>query len=137
MAYDIIHDLKAKDIFELRHVLGWKEISIKQLKKGLNNTMFKISIKDNGKIIACGRLIGDYSCKGLLSDIIVHPDYQKQGLGKVIVKTLLDMVNNSLEKGELFQIEATPTYGNKEFYVKCGMKYKPENQDGVYIWLKK
>ena len=27
--------------------------------------------------------------------------------------------------------------GNRDFYVKCGMKYKPENQDGVYIWIKK
>ena len=26
---------------------------------------------------------------------------------------------------------------NREFYIKCGMKYKPENQDGVYVWIKK
>lgn len=137
MIYDVIHDLTAEDIMELRKVLGWKEISCDQFKKGLENTMFKISIKHNGKIIACGRLIGDYSCKGLLSDIMVHPNYQKQGLGKAIVTTLLDMVKDSLNKGDLFQIEAAPTNGNRDFYIKCGMKYKPENQDGVYIWLKK
>ena len=137
MVYEVFHDLKASDIVELRKVLGWKEISENQFKKGLENTMFKMSIKHNGKIVACGRLIGDYSCKGLLSDIMVHPDYQKQGLGKAIVTTLLDMAIDSLEEGELFQVEATPTAGNKNFYVKCGMKYKPENQDGVYIWLKK
>lgn len=137
MVYDVIHDLIPEDIIELRKVLGWKEIGYDQLKKGLEHTMFKISIKHNGKIVACGRIVGDYSCKGLLSDIMVHQDYQKQGLGKAIVTTLLDMVEDSLDKGELFQIEATPTVGNKDFYVKCGMKYKPENQDGVYVWLKK
>lgn len=137
MKYEVLYDLEASNIVELRRVLGWKEIDVHQLEKGLKNTMFKVSIKDNGKIIACGRLIGDYSCKGLLSDIMVHPDYQKQGLGKVVVTTLIKMVNDSLKEGELFQIEATPTKGNIEFYVKCGMKYKPENQDGVYIWLKK
>ena len=137
MVYDVSHDLRAEDIVELRKILGWKDISVKQFKKALKNTMFKMSIKHNGQIIACGRLIGDYSCKGLLSDIMVHPDYQKQGLGKAIVTTLLDMTKDSLQEGELFQIEATPTLGNKDFYINCGMKYKPENQDGVYLWLKK
>ena len=137
MDYEIINDLVPDDIIELRRVLGWKEINYTQFEKGLKNTMYKISIKFDGKIIACGRLIGDYSCKGLLSDIMVHPDYQKKGLGKIIVTTLLNRVQESLNVGELFQVEATPTSGNKDFYVKCGMKYKPENQDGVYVWLKK
>ena len=47
------------------------------------------------------------------------------------------MTKQTLKEGELFQIEATPTSGNRDFYIKCGMKYKPENQDGTYIWIKK
>lgn len=137
MEYELEYDLKYNDIIELRNILGWKYINEKQIKKGLEHTMFKVSIKVEGKIVACGRLIGDYSCKGLLSDIMVHPNYQKKGYGKIVVTTLLNLVKNELEEGELFQVEATPTANNKDFYVKCGMKYKPENQDGVYIWLKK
>lgn len=34
-------------------------------------------------------------------------------------------------------LEASPACGKREFYIKCGMKYKPENQDGVYLWIKK
>ncbi|MBR1386741.1 MAG: GNAT family N-acetyltransferase [Bacilli bacterium] len=137
MNYEIIHDIKSEDIIYLREILGWKKISIEQFDKALNNTMYKVSIKNDKDIIACGRLIGDYSCKGLLSDILVNPKYQKQGFGKMIVCELLDMVKNNLKENEKFQIEASPTNGNREFYIKCGMKYKPENQDGVYIWLEK
>ena len=136
MEYTVIKNLKPEDLIRLREALGWKNISYEQIQKGLENTMHKISIEKDGQVIACGRLIGDYSCKGLLSDIMVHPDYQKMGLGKIVVTTLLKMVQASLKEGELFQIEATPTAGNTDFYVKCGMKYKPENQAGVYVWLK-
>ena len=137
MEYSVIHDINPIDFINLRKVLGWKEINSKQVEKGLNWTMCKVSVKVDNKTIALGRLVGDYSCKGVLSDILVHPDYQKQGFGKIVVTTLLKMVQDNLSDGEVFQIEATPTSGNRDFYVKCGFKYKPQNQDGVYVWLKK
>ena len=137
MEYSVIHDINPIDFINLRKVLGWKEINSKQVEKGLNRTMCKVSVKVDNKTIALGRLVGDYSCKGVLSDILVHPDYQKQGFGKIVVTTLLKMVQDNLSNGEVFQIEVTPTSGNRDFYVKCGFKYKPQNQDGVYVWLKK
>jgi len=137
MEYSVIYDIDSIDLLKLRRVLGWKEINIKQIEKALENTMCKISIKTDNEVVAIGRLVGDYSCKGVLSDILVHPDYQGKGFGKIVVTSLLEMVNDSLSEGDVFQIEATPTCGNRDFYIKCGFKYKPQNQDGVYIWLKK
>ena len=137
MNFNILYDIDAKDLFEMRKKLGWKEIGIRQLEIGLSNTMYKISIKEGNDIVALGRLIGDYSCKGLLSDILVDPKYQGKGYGKIVVTSLINMVKENLKEGELFQIEATPPKGNLDFYIKCGLKYKPENQDGVYIWIKK
>ena len=81
--------------------------------------------------------MSDYSCKGVLSDIMVNPEYQKKGYGKIVVTRLFEMISNNLKEGEKYQIEATPTNGNRDFYVKCGMKYKPENQDGTYLWIEK
>lgn len=136
MDYIVIKDLTSNDLSYLRNLLGWKEISLEQLEKGLNNTEYKITIKNDKDIIAVGRVVSDYSCKGLLSEIIVNPKYQKQGFGKIVVTSLIDMIKNNLKEGELFQLEASPTKGNRDFYIKCGMKYKPENQDGVYLWIK-
>lgn len=138
MDYKIADKIKPQDMVYMRKLVNWnKEITIKQFEKALNNTMFMIKIYDDFDIIAIGRLVGDYATKGLLSDIIVNPKYQKKGFGKIVVKYLIDKVYESLGENEFFQIEATPTFSNKDFYVKCGMKYKPENQDGVYIWLNK
>lgn len=133
----IVDSLSAEDLYSLRESLGWKLLSIKQLERALKKTMCMVSIIKDDKCIACGRVVGDYSTKGVLSDILVRPDYQKNGYGKLVVTHLLKRIENVLSPGEQFQLEATPTHGNREFYVKCGMKYKPENQDGVYVWIKK
>lgn len=127
----IVDSLGAKDLYSLRECLGWKLLSIEQLERALKNTMCMVSIMKDDKCIACGRVVGDYSAKGVLSDILVHTDFQKHGYGKLVVTHLLKRIEDVLDLGEQFQLEATPTYGNREFYVKCGMKYKPENQDGV------
>ena len=133
----IVDSLGAKDLYSLRECLGWKLLSIEQLERALKNTMCMVSIMKDDKCIACGRVVGDYSAKGVLSDILVHPDFQKHGYGKLVVTHLLKRIEDVLDLGEQFQLEATPTNGNREFYMKCGMKYKPENQDGVYLWIKK
>lgn len=135
--YTILKDISTEDFCKIRKALGWKEINYKQVKKALDNTMYKVSIFLDSEVIAIGRLVGDYSCKGVLSDIMVIPEYQGLGIGKAVVTTLLEMVKEGLEIGDKFQIEATPTVGNRDFYIKCGMKYKPENQDGVYLWTEK
>ena len=133
----IIDNIESIDLFSLRESVGWKKLSIRQIEIALINTMCMVSIIKDNKCIACGRVVGDKSMKGVLSDIIVHPDYQKHGYGKIVVTNLLEQISNYLDEGEQFQLEATPTNGNREFYMKCGMKYKPENQDGVYLWIKK
>ena len=138
MKYILLNDIKPEELMYMRKLVCWnKPITIDQYKKALDNTMYKVLIKNDSDIIGLGRLVGDYSCKGLLSDIIVNPKYQGKGYGKIIVTSLIEQVRNSLSAGEVFQIEAAPTYGNRDFYIKCGMKYKPQNQDGVYIWIEK
>lgn len=133
----IVDSLSAKDLYSLRECLGWKLLSIEQLERALKNTMCMVSIIKDDKCIACGKVVVDYSAKGVLSDILMPPHYQKSGYGKLVVTHLLKRIEDVLDPGEQFQLEATPTYGNREFHVKCGMKYKPENQDGVYVWIKK
>ena len=137
MDYKVINSIKAEDICYLRKLLGWKDLPVEQFEKGIKHTMCSVTIKNNDDLIAVGRLVGDYSCKGVLSDIMVNPKYQKQGFGKIVVTNLLEQAASFIIEGGQFQVEATPTYGNRDFYVRCGMKYKPENQDGVYVWLKK
>lgn len=129
--------ISAKDFYEMRKSVEWKDISIEQLEKALNNSMIVIGIYEGDNIVAMGRLVGDYSCKGMLTDIIVKPECQNKGYGKIIVKKILEIADDNLKSGEKIDIQGSPTSGNRKFYTNCGLKYKPEEQDGVYIWLEK
>lgn len=137
MDYEVVNDIRAEDIYYLRKLIGWKDLPVEQFEKGVKNTMCSVTVRNNEDVIAVGRIVGDYASKGLLTDIMVNPKYQKQGFGKIVVTNLLEQALSFIKEGEQLHIEGTPTSGNRDFYVRCGMKYKPENQDGVYIWLKK
>ena len=137
MKYIIKKEINVEDFLRLREELGWKNLSKKQLTKAISGSMINLSIFKDNECVGIGRVVGDNALKGMLTDIMVSKKYQKQGIGKLIVTTLIDDIEKILEEGEQFQLEASPTEGNRDFYIKCGMKYKPENQDGVYLWIKK
>lgn len=137
MEYKLEYQINAKDYLKLRDDMGWKPIKEEQVREALKNSMINISVFDEYKCIGMGRIVGDNVLKGMLTDIIVSKEYHGRGIGKLIVTTLIQKLTDKLNEGDLFQLEASPTSGNRDFYVKCGLKYKPENQDGVYIWIKK
>lgn len=134
---EIRNKITSQEFYNIRKSVQWKDIKLEQLEEALNHSMIVIGIYEEDTIVAMGRLVGDYSCRGMLTDIIVKPEFQRKGYGKLIVTKILEQCENNLKDGDMICIEANPTVGNKDFYVNCGLKYKPEVQDGVYIWLKK
>lgn len=135
----IVYDNKI-DLENYKNLLksaNWKVLSDKQLQKALDNSMYINIAKVNNNVIGMARLVGDYSTHGLLVDVVVLPSYQKQGIGRQIIENLLEEVYNSLDLEEQFLIELLPANGKRNFYLNCGFKYKPENMDGMYLWLKK
>lgn len=137
MNYEVKYEIITSDFAKIRECVGWNKIPDLLVEKAINNSMINISVYDNNKCIGVGRIVGDNVLKGMLTDIMVLPDYQGKGIGKIIVKSLIKQLENNVNAGECFQLEASPTASNREFYIKCGLKYKPENQDGVYLWIRK
>ena len=90
----------------------------------------------NNKVVGFIQAEEHYEITDIIN-IAVDKEYQNKGVGKMIIMSLISELNNQIPIGESFQLEASPTANNREFYTKCGLKYKPENQDGVYVWLKK
>jgi GNAT superfamily N-acetyltransferase len=134
---EIRYKISGKEFNDMRVGVGWKETNTEQLDKAIENSMAVIGIYEGDELVAMGRLVGDYYFKALLSDIIVKKEYQKRGYGRIVVTRLVEIAKDNMKEGDLLCIEGAPTYGNREFYVKCGFKYKPEIQDGIYLWIRK
>ena len=137
MHFLIKKEIKTSDFVRIRRNLKWNEIPETLVEKAINGSMINISVYDNEECVGVGRIVGDGALKGMLTDIMVLNEFQGKGVGKLIVTSLIKELENMVNDGCCFQLEASPTANNREFYIKCGLKYKPQNQDGVYLWIRK
>ncbi len=108
---EIRYKISPQDFYDMRDAVNWTPFNLKQSKKALDNSMIVVGIYDENTIVAMGRLVGE------------------------VVTSILEQCRKDLDAGNRICIEANPTIGNREFYISCGLEYKPEEQDGVEIWL--
>ena len=134
---EVKDSINVEEYQSIRKEIGWNDLPDDLIKRAIDHSMFNVSVYEDGVIQGVGRIVGDGALKGMLTDIMVPPRAQGKGVGKLIVTTLIKELEDMVKEGDSFQLEASPTSGNREFYIKCGLKYKPQNQDGVYIWIRK
>ena len=70
----------------LKTGMGTKDLSKAEI--ALKNSLFIVSLWDKDKLIGFGRIVGDQGITYVVSDIMVDPDYQRKGIGKMIMKEI-------------------------------------------------
>lgn len=85
-----------------------------QLKIATENSFTVCIAFVDGKMIGFGRAISDGQYQSAIYDVVVLPEFQKQGVGKNIMNALLD----KLPKGGKVLIFVAP--GKQDFYRKFG-----------------
>jgi GNAT superfamily N-acetyltransferase len=80
------HDVpEAEEYNMLRVKAGLSPKDIEASRRGLQGSLFIVTLRLEGKLIGMGRVIGDGGCMYHVVDIAVDPDHQGQGLGKRIM----------------------------------------------------
>ena len=125
MKIKIYHNITNEEFLEVIQSVGFKTYNNEQVTKALGNTMYMVKVEVDGKLAGIGRVVGDYSIVCCLSDICVKPEFQKKGIGLIIVNELKKMIEEGVKEGEKMQIELTPTAGNEKFYQKAGSSAFP------------
>jgi ribosomal protein S18 acetylase RimI-like enzyme len=80
----------------LRASTGLSPKSKDAANRGLAGTYYGVSIVHNTEIVGMGRIIGDGGCFFQIVDIAVLSDHQGQGLGKLIMSTLMDYLRENV-----------------------------------------
>lgn len=119
----------AEDYVSLRLRAGMGNKDIQRSEIALNNSLFTISIYENQKLIAFGRIVGDGGITYVVSDIMVDSDYQRKGLAEKIMNAIDDYFDkNTYEDSYICLIANHPAdllYKKHKFrYLdqdKCGM----------------
>ena len=118
------------DYWELFNTTGWNDeykFTIKDLKKAIGNSWYALSAFDSGRLIGFGRVIADGVHHALIVDIIVHPQYQGNGIGSLLLEKLVTKCKEEhIRDIQLFA--AADKYG---FYEKHGFQQRPHNAPGM------
>ena len=80
----------AEEYVALRQAAGLGERSADGARIGLPASLFIVTVREAGTLVAMGRVIGDGGCFALLADVAVAPEAQGCGLGSGITSKLVD-----------------------------------------------
>ena len=118
----------------LRKSVGWGDTDTTATKEGLENSLYSVAVVENGKVIAIGRVIGDGGLYFYIQDLMVHPEYQNKGIGKSLIKKLMDYITSNAKSGTFVGLMAAK--GLKKFYEPYGFKVRDEDAPGMYQIIK-
>lgn len=77
-----------EEYISLRIASGMGKKNLANSEKALQNSLFTIGIRESGKLIAFGRVVGDGGITYVVSDIMVDTKFQGRGLGKMVMKEI-------------------------------------------------
>lgn len=113
-----------EDYCVLRESVGWLLFSKEQTQKALVNSLYTVIVVKDNQTVGMGRLTGDGMYYTIV-DIVVQPNYQKQGIGNKIINMIIEFVDKETPIGGRSSIQLIAEKGKETFYEKLGFKILP------------
>ena len=115
------HDeLTAEEFVSLWRSVWGEPPTLEQTRLALGNTLFRVSVYDGGEVVAMARMIGDMGLCYYIKDVIVRPDQQKMGIGKLLVEELIGFISEHGVKGTRIFVELCAMPDKIPFYERFG-----------------
>lgn len=117
---------------QLCDTVGWVRRPLNKVKIAINNSLLTISLfynnKQDDELIAFARATSDNAFNATIWDVVVHPKFQKKGLGRLLIDEIIKNLRiNDINTITLF---ADPQVIN--FYKKIGFVVDPEGIKGMF-----
>lgn len=117
-------DLDYTQVVDIFYSIGFlkklekRKIYQTAIEKAFRNSQFVVAAFDGNQLIGFGRVVTDTALFATIWNMIVRPDYQKQGIGKMIIQKCLEHYPDL----QFFLIADQNVVG---FYEKNGFKLHP------------
>ena len=106
--------LQLQKLFET-NTFWAKGRSVNEIKTMINNSSSVVTVWNREELIGFGRATSDKVFRAVLWDIVVSKKFQSLGIGKFLVKSLLD--SDSVKKVKKVYLMTT---NFENFYMSCG-----------------
>lgn len=120
----IENSLTYQEYVSLRSSVGWNNFAEEQVAKSLCNSIYDIKVVEMNRTVAMGRMIGD-GIYYVIVDVIVHPEFQGNGIGSWMIDILLKYVEENTSIGGRSSVQLIAEPGMETFYRNKGFKQIP------------
>lgn len=115
----------------LRATTDWAQIDDDIVVRALKGSAFFLVAEHDARgTIGMARVICD-DIYFFIVDVIVHPNFQGQGIGTAMMDKVMQFLETNKEKGTFFGLMAAS--GKKSFYEQFGFRVRHEDAPGMYI----
>lgn len=89
-------DFKIDELRDLYDAVGWTSYTddMDVLIKGYENSLKILAVFEDEKLLGVIRAVGDGYTIIFIQDILVLPDYQRKGIGKALLDSMMDLYPN-------------------------------------------
>lgn len=133
--------LSVEDFNILHEAVGWGACDPDKVKFALDRTDFIVTAMTNEneieKTIGMARVMTD-GLQALIMDVIVLPDYQRQGIGKTLMEHVMEYLNELSHTGGIL-VNLMSAVDKDGFYAQFGFERRPNKNRGygMTLWLDK
>lgn len=124
------NELDVNTYLALRNSVGWKHLQEKQAELAIKGSLLTVTAYDGDRPIGMGRLVGDGAVICYIQDLIVIPEYQGQGVGNMLIESLIDYVKEVQLSGTQIMLDLMCATGRESFYKKYGFIARPTDKLG-------
>ncbi|MBR0213575.1 MAG: GNAT family N-acetyltransferase [Solobacterium sp.] len=114
------NELSAEEFILLWETVWGQGPTLEQTKLAMDHTLFRVSVFDDDRIIAMARMIGDMGLNYYIKDVVVIPEYQGRGIGRLLINELLKFVNDNGIRDTGIFVELCAMPDKMPFYEKLG-----------------
>ena len=133
--------IKHNELTAEEFILLWESVwdgspSPEQTRLAMDHTLFRVSVFDGDTIVAMARVIGDLGLDYYIKDVIVRPEYQGQGIGRLMIGEIMAFINDHGVPGTDIFVELCAMPDKIPFYEKFGFSANEAQRLRKYLRVK-
>ena len=135
--YQIIEKLPTLEEYnQLRQSVGWGIYERSVVLQALPDSLYFVCAVSDGEIIGMARVVGDGGIAYYIQDVIVKPDYQRQGIGTQLMNKVMEYIRIHANNNSVIGLMAAK--GKEPFYTRYGFTVRPDDRlgSGMTMWWK-
>ena len=117
-----------QEYLTLRRAINWRIVEDEASKKGLQGSLYCVCAELKNKIIGMARVIGDSGLYFYIQDVIVLPQYQKRGIGLMVMEKVMNFIEHNTVPPTVIGLMSSK--GSESFYEKFGFTKRPTERRG-------